>query len=105
MSVLVPQHRSETEVAPVQSAGVVEEEVVAEELLSELHIAEQWGREDFAARSAEEGAEGFEEESKMAELGLERHSAIKLLKKGLRCRCVILNIRARCRVSRGKLLL
>ena len=75
MSVLVPQHIVETEVAPVQSAGVLEVEVVAEGLPSELHITETWGREDFAARSAEEGAEGFEGENKMAELGLERHSA------------------------------
>ena len=60
MSVLVPQHIFETEVAPVQSAGVVEVEVVAEGLLSELQITETWGREDFAARSAEERAEGFE---------------------------------------------
>ena len=75
MSVLVPQHIFETEVAPVQSAGVVEVEVVAEGLLSELQITETWGRGDFAAESAEEGAEGFEGESKMAELGLERHSA------------------------------
>ena len=75
MSVLVPQHIVETEVAPVQSAGVLEVEVVAEGLPSELHITETWGREDFAARSAEEGAEGFEGENKMAEPGLERHSA------------------------------
>ena len=75
MSVLVPQHRSEPEVAPVQSAGVVEVEVDAEELLSELHIIETRDREEFAARSAEDGAEGFGGENKMVELGLEKHSA------------------------------